>query len=90
MPDIRYTQTNNVDRGELRVQAVARGANTPIPDAKVAISYTGDPESFIEEVNTDESGMSQTVTLATPPLEYSMQPGEAQPYAEYTIQVTAE
>lgn len=89
MSDIRYTQTNHVDRGELRVQTVARGTNIPIPDAKIEISFTGDPASRIEEVNTDESGMSQAVTLATPPLEYSMQPGEAQPYAEYTIQVTA-
>lgn len=89
MPDTIYRPTNNVDRGELRVQAVARGENTPIQDAKVAISYTGDPESSIEELNTDESGMTQAITLATPPLEYSMEPGETQPYAEYTIQVTA-
>lgn len=34
-------------------------------------------------------GRRNQVTLPTPPLEYSMQPGEPQPYAEYTIQVTA-
>lgn len=91
MPDIRYTQNNNnVDRGELRVQVVARGGNTPIQDAKVTISYTGDPDSTIEEVNTNDSGMSQSVTLDAPPLEYSMEPSESQPYSEYTIQVAAE
>ena len=56
---------------------------------KISISYSGDPDSTVEEVNTDASGMSETLTLDTPPLELSMQPSEVQPYAEYTIQVTA-
>ena len=53
------------------------------------ISYTGNPSQSIEEVNTDESGNSQVLTLATPPLEYSMEPSENQPYSEYTIRITA-
>ena len=90
MSDIRYTQTNNVDQGDLRIQVIARGRNTPINNAKISISYSGDPESAVEEVNTDASGLSESVTLDAPPLEYSMEPSETQPYAEYTIQVTAE
>lgn len=90
MSDIRYTQTNNVDQGDLRIQVIARGRNTPIDNAKISISYSGDPESAVEEVNTDASGLSESVTLDAPPLEYSMEPSETQPYAEYTIRVTAE
>lgn len=91
MPDIRYTQNNNVDQGELRMQVIARGANTPIRNARISISYTADPESKLEEVDTDASGVTEQVTLAAPPVEYSMQPEqEEQPYAEYTIQVSAE
>lgn len=90
MPDIRYTQNDNVDQGELRVQVVGRGENNPIQNAKISISYSGDPEGTLEEVDTDLSGMSEAVTLDAPPLEYSMEPSETQPYAEYTIQVTAE
>lgn len=90
MPDIRYTQ-NNVDQGKLRMQVTARGTNAPIRNAKISISYSGNPESKIEEVNTDASGSSEQVTLATPPLEYTMEPmQEQQPYSEYTIEVTAE
>lgn len=89
MPDIRYTQNDNVDQGDLRMQVIARGTNAPIDDAQISISYSGDPESTVEEVNTDASGMSEQIALAAPPLEYSMQPSEEQPYAEYTIQVTA-
>lgn len=88
MSDIRQTQ--NVDEGTLRIQVLAGGANRPIQNAKISISYSGDPEGALEEVDTDASGMSQEVTLAAPPLELSMEPSEVQPYAEYTIEVTAE
>lgn len=33
--------------------------------------------------------MSEQVTLAAPPLEYSMEPSENQPFSQYTIQVSA-
>lgn len=90
MSDIRYTQTNNIDRGDLRIQVIARGASTPIENAKISISYSGEPDSTLEQINTDNSGLSETVALSAPPLEYSMEPSEQQPYSEYTIQVTAE
>lgn len=90
MSDIKDTQANNIDQGELKIQVVARGSNQPINDAKISITYSGDPESTVEEVNTDESGLSASITLDTPPLEYSMEPTAQQPYSEYTIQVTAE
>lgn len=91
MSDIRYAQTENqIDRGRLQVQVVEQGINNPIRNARVNISYTGNPDSTIEEVNTDESGMSETVTLDAPALELSMEPSEQQPYSEYTVEITAE
>ncbi len=56
----------------------------------VRISYTGESGQTVEEVRTDSSGQTPTLELKTPPLEYSMEPVEEQPYAEYTIQVQAE
>lgn len=44
---------------------------------------------MLEEVDTDDSGNTEKITLDAPPLEYSMEPGENQPYAEYTIKVQA-
>lgn len=90
MPDIRYTQTENVDQGALRVQVLGGPGNVPIPDAQITISYSGDPEGTVEEVTSDSSGMTENIDLGTPPLEYSMQPGEEQPFSQYTIQVTAD
>ena len=89
MPDIRSMQ-NNVDQGTLKVQVIGSGTRIPGQNARITISYSGDPEGTLEEVSTDDSGMSEQITLAAPPLEYSMEPGESQPYAEYTIQVDAE
>lgn len=43
----------------------------------------------MEELITDSSGQTDEVELAAPPLEYSVQPGEAQPYSEYTLLVIA-
>lgn len=87
--NIRYLQNDTADEGGLQVSVETPSGRLPIENAQVAISYTGDPESTIEEVSTDSSGRTGRIDLRTPPLEYSMEPSERQPYAEYTIQVTA-
>ncbi len=52
MPEI---QTNNlVDHGQLKIQVTSSIGSVPIPDASIEISYTGDPDSVLETVNTDE------------------------------------
>ncbi len=82
---------NNIDKGNLQVQVVSGNNMTPVPNASVTISYTGDPSSALEELRTDSSGQTETIALNTPPLEYSINPTvEIQPYSEYTISVTAE
>ena len=63
----------------------------PIANATVTISYTGDPDSPMEILTTDESGQTPTVELPAPPLSLSLSPEPAeQPYAEYNISVTAD
>ena len=88
MQNIRFMQTEGIDKGDLKVEVVGSRDNQPIRDAQISISYSGEPDSVIEEVNTDENGMSESLSLNTPPLEYSMQPGENQPFSQYTIQVS--
>ncbi len=81
--------TNNIDKGTLRISLTNASTGNPVQGATIDISYTGNPSVTLEEVSTDDSGNSETITLNAPPLEYSMEPGEQQPYAEYTIQVKA-
>lgn len=78
------------DTGELKISAVQRGTKIPIENVTVSISFTGEPERTIEELRTDSSGQTETVTLEAPPLEYSMEFGQAQPYAEYNLTVRGE
>lgn len=78
-----------IDRGQLMVQVNSNTGAKPISDASVEISYTGDPESVIEKIETNEDGQTEDIELAAPPLEYSMSPGENQPYAEYTVKISA-
>lgn len=77
-------------RGRLQINVTSEITARPVPDATVQISYTGVPDSTLEEVTTDTSGQSETLELAAPPLEYSLNPQiEEQPYSEYTLDITA-
>lgn len=81
--------SNNIDTGYLEVDVTSQEDNTPVSNATVTVSYTGDPDSVIEQLTTDSSGQTPQIGLAAPPLEYSMEPSINQPFAEYTITVSA-
>lgn len=82
--------SNNIDTGYMRVSVTSALGQIPIQDAKIRISYTGDPENTLEELTTNNSGISETVSLPTPPIEYSMNPeSEVQPYANFNLVITA-
>ena len=88
-PDIRAMQ-DNIDEGQLRVRVSSQADGAPVSNARVLVTYTGGPQDTVEELTTDQSGNAELITLKTPPLEYSMQPQDRQPYAEYSIIVQAE
>lgn len=83
-----YAVQNETDKGNLQIRVTSQGF-FPIEDATITLSYTGDPSGSIEQITTDNSGQTETLALNAPPIEYSMEPSEQQPYAEYTIQVNA-
>lgn len=87
--DLTQNVNENIDKGRLRIHLINESSGQPIEGAKIAVSYTGNPSETIEEVSTDDSGNTEELTLDAPPLEYSMEPSEEQPYAEYTIHVQA-
>ena len=61
----------------------------PVTDAKVTITLSGQPDTVIEELNTNISGQTVEVELPAPALDYSLEPGDVQPYADYDISITA-
>lgn len=88
MSNLSYIQ-KATDRGQLKIHVTTERGFFPIKDASIRLSYTGNPTEIIEELSTDISGQTAAVELPAPPLEYSMEPSEFQPYSEYTIQVNA-
>lgn len=90
MQNLKGMQNGNIDEGRLQVDVVRSADMTPIKNAKVELSYSGDPEQNLEEVNTNASGQTEVLDLPAPPLEYSMEPSETQPFSQYTVHVTAE
>ena len=92
MPDAAMKQAqlaNYIDRGQLSFQVMSTIGMLPVKNAKIQIANTRQPQSVIEEVETDESGQTENITLPTPPIELSLEPSEVQPYAEYDFLVTA-
>ena len=87
---LKSMQTDHPDEGTLQLYVLSSIRNQPVEDASVQISYTGDPDSVIEEVKTDANGMIPEIQLPAPPLEYSVAPSEYQPYAEYTFHISKE
>ena len=88
MSNLSYMQ-KATDRGQLQIHVTTERGFFPIKDASIRLSYTGNPTEIIEELSTDISGQTAAVELPAPPLEYSMEPSEFQPYSEYPIQVNA-
>jgi len=87
---LRGMQGSTDYRGRLRVQVTSEITARPVEDARIQIGYTGVPDSMVEELTTDSSGVSDTVELAAPPVEYSLNPEiEEQPYSEYTLNISA-
>lgn len=87
---LTIAQDNATDRGTLKVNVTTQAGLRPIENANVQISYTGGPPGVIEQLTTNQSGQTENVDLYAPPIEYSLEPSETQPYSEYTLQVSAE
>lgn len=90
MTSLKAMQENAVDKGQLQINVTSQITSFPITGATISISYTGMPDSTLEQISTDVSGQSEVLDLDTPPLEYSLNPAiESQPYSEYTLDISA-
>ncbi len=86
---LKSAQNAEDTTGQLQINVTANVGLIPIQNATVSISFTGEPDSTVEMLTTDASGQTNTVTLKTPPLQYSLTPNSPMPYSEYTLSVTA-
>ncbi|MEF9941327.1 MAG: peptidoglycan-binding protein [Lachnospiraceae bacterium] len=90
MHSIHAMQQNNIAQGSLQINITSAITSYPINNATIDITYTGIPESTLEQVTTNVSGQTELLKLDAPPLEYSLNPTiEKQPYSEYTLSISA-
>lgn len=85
---------NNVttpsETGRLKIFVANASSLTPISNARIQIASSGEPNIILEELTTDANGNTIPIDLEAPPLEFSMEPTDNQPYSEYNIKVFAE
>lgn len=83
------TELGTQSIGRLRINATTSGF-APIPNATIRIASSYQPGTVIEEITTDANGQTEAIELSAPPVDYSLEPTDEQPYAEYNITVNAE
>lgn len=82
------SQLNSV--GMIRFEILSSLSGTPVINAHITITYTGGSPTVIQDLYTDENGMTDAVDLQAPLLEFSMEPVDNQPYSEYNCRIEAE
>ena len=87
MENINYSGNISGGLGSLQVGAFLNSIATPAQGATVRIT---DPynNAIIDELQTNSLGQIPTITLPTPPLEYSMDSEFPRPFNEYNVSVT--
>ena len=83
--EICILQQDTPEQGGLQVNVTSTIGIQPIAGAAVKI-FSG--QTQVEELTTDSSGQTPAIQLPAPPLAYSQEPNQPQPFAEYTIQVS--
>ena len=86
-----YLKANesNIDKGFLKISAVSTNNAIPIKDAVIEIAGSGDPDNPILKTKTDSDGITENIELSAPPIEYSLEPSDNQPYSLYNIKISA-
>ena len=92
MAETEFTNTPRLpaETGQLQVRLMEERTRRPIGGAQIHITYEGEPDGEERDAVTDESGMTEIITLPAPNRDYSTSISEQQPYAEYTIRVNAD
>lgn len=81
-------QMGTQSTGNLRIRCTT-GEFIPVANATVSISSPDEPDKVIEQLTTDDSGLTQSIPLAAPPLDYSLEPSTVRPYSIYNLAINA-
>ncbi len=76
--------------GSLRFSVIGAAGNRPLENVMIEISYTGEPQTILQTLTTDSTGLTPVIELPAPPLAFSLEPFSQQPYSEYTFRISKE
>ena len=84
-------QTNNLTgEGTLIVRVFTSNSASPVEGASVLVSFDGENgEVLVKSMITDRNGETERITLPTVSKQESLSPGIDNPYASYSIRVSA-
>ena len=80
---------NNIDKGYLKINAISSDNSFPINQAEIEIADSGNPDNILLKTETNSDGLSERIELEAPPIEYSLEPSDNQPYSLYNIKISA-
>lgn len=86
------TLQNDQNYGKLVVRVSAASGAVPVAGATVIVrsAENGSPVQVIGTLKTDESGLTEPLSVATPPLSESLSPGGKQPFSEISAEISAD
>ncbi len=78
-----------IDKGFLKISAISADRSIPVKEAVIEIANSGNPDNTIIKTTTNSDGMTENIELSTPPVEYSLEPSDNQPYSLYNLKISA-
>ena len=89
--DTKNENPDYTDSGNLQIRVSTENQAVPIEGAVVIISHTDQQGRFVDRtLLSDQSGLTPIVTLPTKNRLLSLAPGNPDPFASYTVDVTAQ
>ncbi len=82
-----FEQNVDGDFGNLRINVFLNNIGKPAEGALIRV-FDQTNNIVLEETRTDSSGQTPTVTLPTPPIDYSMSPDMPRPFNQYNVSVS--
>lgn len=86
---LRSFSSDTPDSGFLLTTVLSAQNNYPIDGASVSIADESDPDTILEELSTNSIGQTPDLSVATPPIDYSLKPDEPRPYSALILTISA-
>jgi hypothetical protein len=82
------TQLETQSMGQFRARCTTLDF-IPIENATVIITTSENPTEILEQLVTNNTGLTELVSLPAPNIDYSLEPSEVRPFSLYNVKVSA-